>query len=342
MKEEEIINQDVIYYRRDEKGKLIGIKYDNNEYYYIKNLQEDIIGITDSNNNLLCSYVYDSWGKILSIKDNEGNDITDTSHIGLINPFRYRSYYYDEEIGLYYLNSRYYNPEWGRFINCDEISGEIGNVMSHNMYVYAFNNSLNYIDGHGDWPKWLKNAVKKVVVGLAAITVGVILTVATGGSAVPALTAGLKAAAISGGITSGISTAAAVVSSVGKGKSLKETTKKVAKSAVDGFSNGFMAGGIMAGASQTISAGFKIAAKNGVAAGRGTGIEVGPVNILSPDKISPSNLQNGGTLINFNNGFRFDVGSSTLLHCHIPYINNHIPFGIIISSLYGVSEVDED
>ena len=161
MKEEEIINQDVIYYRRDEKGKLIGIKYDNNEYYYIKNLQEDIIGITDSNNNLLCSYVYDSWGKILSIKDNEGNDITDTSHIGLINPFRYRSYYYDEEIGLYYLNSRYYNPEWGRFINADGLIN-FQNVVNYNLYLYTENNYVVFNDYNGNIYTSILNFFQKV------------------------------------------------------------------------------------------------------------------------------------------------------------------------------------
>ena len=94
----------MIYYIRDEEGSLIGLKYNNEIYYYIKNMQEDIIGITDSNNNLLCSYQYDSWGNIISIKDNNGNIIRDTSHIGIINPYRYRSYYYDNETKLYYLN----------------------------------------------------------------------------------------------------------------------------------------------------------------------------------------------------------------------------------------------
>jgi len=97
-------DNDVIYYIRDEEGSLIGLKYNNEIYYYIKNMQEDIIGITDSNNNLLCSYLYDSWGNIISIKDNNGNIIRDTSHIGIINPYRYRSYYYDNETKLYYLN----------------------------------------------------------------------------------------------------------------------------------------------------------------------------------------------------------------------------------------------
>ncbi len=72
-------------------------------------------------NNEMVTYEYDSWGKIQRIKDAYGNNVTSSTHIGKINPYRYRSYRYDEETGLYYLNSRYYNPEWGRFINADGI-----------------------------------------------------------------------------------------------------------------------------------------------------------------------------------------------------------------------------
>ncbi len=140
----------MIYYIRDEEGSLIGLKYNDTMYYYIKNMQEDIIGITDSNNNLLCSYLYDSWGNIISIKDNDGNIINDTSHIGIINPYRYRSYYYDKETKLYYLNSRYYNPEWGRFINADIYVDTKQDINSTNMYSYTGNNPVNRIDVDGE------------------------------------------------------------------------------------------------------------------------------------------------------------------------------------------------
>ena len=138
----------MIYYIRDEEGSLIGFKYNNTVYYYIKSMQEDIIGITDSNDNLLCSYEYDSWGKLISIKDNNGSIITDPSHIGYINPFRYRSYYYDNETKLYYLNSRYYNPEWGRFINADGIINSNLDFISYNLYVYV-SNDIHLSDNSG-------------------------------------------------------------------------------------------------------------------------------------------------------------------------------------------------
>ena len=110
---------EVIYYIYDEAGEIIGLEYNNNMYYYIKNIQGDIVGILDSNLNQIAKYTYDSWGKIIGITDNNGNAITEASHIANINPYRYRSYRYDIETGLYYLQSRYYNPDWGRFVNAD-------------------------------------------------------------------------------------------------------------------------------------------------------------------------------------------------------------------------------
>ena len=85
----------------------------------MKNNQNDIIGIIDANKNVLAKYTYDSWRNIISIKDNNNTEITSNTHIANINPFRYRSYDYDFETKLYYLNSRYYNLEWGWFINAD-------------------------------------------------------------------------------------------------------------------------------------------------------------------------------------------------------------------------------
>lgn len=110
-----------IHYTYDENNDIIGLTYNGNQYYYVKNIQNDIIGILNSNLEQIVRYEYDSWGNIISITDNNGNAITDETNIGLINPYRYRSYRYDSEIDMYYLNSRYYNPEWGRFINADGI-----------------------------------------------------------------------------------------------------------------------------------------------------------------------------------------------------------------------------
>ena len=137
-------------------------------------MQEDIIGLTNSNHNLLCSYEYDSWGKLISIKDNNGSIITETSHIGYINPFRYRSYYYDNETKLYYLNSRYYNPEWGRFISEDGIINGNLDFISYNLYVYVSKNSV-FAQDNGMFinlrtaAEWGKKIIQGVTAGLSSI-----------------------------------------------------------------------------------------------------------------------------------------------------------------------------
>lgn len=135
-------NNDVIYYIRNSIDDLIGFKYNDNVYYYIKNLQNDIIGILDSDYNLIVKYIYDSWGN-----HNVYNYSTD--NIGDVNRFRYKGYYYDVETGLYYLNSRYYNPKLGRFISIDTDLDANNDILSNNLYLYCSNNHINYYDNNG-------------------------------------------------------------------------------------------------------------------------------------------------------------------------------------------------
>ena len=151
----------MIYYIYNIEDELIGFKYNNEVYYYIKNHLNDIVAITDSNYNIIVTYEYDSWGNILSIKDENNQDISNNNtHIGNINPYRYRSYYYDKETNLYYLNSRYYNPVWGRFINADNYVSTDTGPLGHNMYCYCNNNIINYEDSSGQ------------ILGLIAIGLG--------------------------------------------------------------------------------------------------------------------------------------------------------------------------
>ncbi len=155
-------NDTVIYYLYDAEG-LIGFKYNNKIFYYLKNLHNDIIGIFDEEGNKIVTYIYDSWGKLLSIKGENGNDISnDLNHIGNINPFRYRSYYYDLETGLYYLNHRYYNPELGRFISPDVVLGANEDILSYNLYAYVSNNPIVNYDKTGNG-KFLNNLFSAIV-----------------------------------------------------------------------------------------------------------------------------------------------------------------------------------
>ena len=83
-------------------------RFDN--YLFVKNIQGDVLHIYDENGNKVVSYLYDAWGNITSTTGSMA------STVGEMNPFRYRGYYYDSNIGMYYLQSRFYNPEIGRWI----------------------------------------------------------------------------------------------------------------------------------------------------------------------------------------------------------------------------------
>lgn len=118
-------------------------------YYCTHNSRGDIIGIYNGDGILKAQYKYDSWGNVLSVTDENGNAITSQTHIGNLNPFRYRGYYYDTESGLYYLMSRYYNPVTHRFINADGYFQSGGNILDANMHSYCGNNPIMFSDPTG-------------------------------------------------------------------------------------------------------------------------------------------------------------------------------------------------
>ena len=134
---------DKIYYTYDADGDLISMNLNGKEYFYIRNVQNDVIGLHDSEGKVVVNYSYDTWGNIVSIS----GSLKDS--VGKKNPYRYRGYRYDEETGLYYLQSRYYNAEWGRFINADAIIGQPGDILSFNMFGYCHNNPVNMSDESG-------------------------------------------------------------------------------------------------------------------------------------------------------------------------------------------------
>ena len=126
----------------DQQGNRVGMADGkNNFYYYIYNVQGDVIALADaSTGKLAATYTYDAWGKC-TVKNATGFTI------GTENPFRYRGYYYDSETGLYYLQSRYYDAETGRFINADGfISTDVSGVLSTNMFAYCENNPVIRVD----------------------------------------------------------------------------------------------------------------------------------------------------------------------------------------------------
>ena len=111
-----------------------------------QNLQGDVIAIVDKNANTVARYSYDAWGVPTITEDISGIGIAE------INPFRYRSYFYDEETGLYYLQSRYYDANVGRFVNGDEsfFITILEKIIGNNLFTYCHNNSINEADYFGD------------------------------------------------------------------------------------------------------------------------------------------------------------------------------------------------
>ena len=137
------------------------------EYAYLYNGQGDVTGLVDSGNNEVVSYGYDSWGKVVSTTDISGVGI------GSLNPFRYRGYVYDEETGLYYLFSRYYDPETRRFISPDAIwslSSKEGTLYEMNLYAYCDNNTAVRKDTAGTyWETFLAATAIGAAVGAGSL-----------------------------------------------------------------------------------------------------------------------------------------------------------------------------
>ena len=136
----------------DQQGNRVGMADSSNHfYYYIYNVQGDVIALADaSTGKLAATYTYDAWGKIVKINGQNPEDVASTN-IANINPFRYRGYYYDTETGLYYVSSRYYDPEIGRWINADGYVSTGQGVLGNNMFAYCGNNPVNRVDPTGQF-----------------------------------------------------------------------------------------------------------------------------------------------------------------------------------------------
>ena len=143
----EITDDYALYFHHDANAGIVGFTYVSGnteaEYFYRKNLQGDVIGIVDANGASVAEYRYDAWGQILSA----------TGTMASVNPIRYRGYYFDQETGLYYLQSRYYDPVVGRFINADDAGtlGANGEILSYNLFAYCLNNPVSSIDPNGEF-----------------------------------------------------------------------------------------------------------------------------------------------------------------------------------------------
>ena len=166
---------EILDYYYDASG-ICGLNYNGAGYHFQKNLQGDVIRILDFTGRAVARYVYDAWGnhKVYAIKNNFYIDITDdnsyNTHIGKVNPYRYRGYYFDSDTGWYYLQSRYYDPLTRRFVSPDSPgaaavqSGAFGGL---NPYSYCLNDPVSHSDPTGRWAEWILYALIGLMLGIA-------------------------------------------------------------------------------------------------------------------------------------------------------------------------------
>ena len=147
-------------------SNVVGFICNNEVYYYEKNIQEDVLAIRNINHVVVAKYIYDAWGNHKVLNPN-GTENTSSSFIGNINPIRYRSYYYDIDLKMYWLTTRYYDPEVGRFISPDYYS-YLDHQKLHGLNLYAYSKNKSF-PKCGKWNKiyfyyfqncfWTKNNI---------------------------------------------------------------------------------------------------------------------------------------------------------------------------------------
>ena len=219
--------EEVLNFAYDASGMPATVSYNDVIYYYITNLQGDVLAIVDGHGATLVEYEYDPYGRLRSMTGVMSNTL------GEANPLRYRGYVYDTESTLYYLQSRYYDPELGRFINADAYASTGQGVLGNNMFAYCGNNPISRIDTKGTFFFTVIGAVIGAVVGAvdawmmggdteeiikgaeagawsggiagAGVDVGVLI-VASGGSMGVALGIAAGTGALGGVVGTGIST----------------------------------------------------------------------------------------------------------------------------------------
>ena len=198
----------------DSNGIPFILEYNGTTYFYVTNLQGDVIGLATSE-GVVAYYKYDAWGNIIAM-DSAGSVVQNVLNA---NPLRYRGYIYDNETGFYYLQSRYYDPVVRRFINADDIQylGASRDLNSYNLYAYCSNNPVNMTDDSGCLP-WF---VAAAITGAVTDIVTYLLASAVSGEEIT--WDGIGKAALEGAI-SGV-----VFGAIGKGIKAVNNTIKASK-----------------------------------------------------------------------------------------------------------------
>ena len=234
----------MLKYLYDDSG-IIGMVYDGTTYYFHRNIQGDVVGVYNSAGTKLVTFTYDAYGNCT---------VSGDTSLAYRCKIRYRGYYFDTETGLYWVQTRYYNPEWCRWISPDSLS-YLDTETAHglNLYAYCGNDPVNFTDpsGHDSLPNWVMWLIGGIVIlglGIATIASGG----AAGGVAGFILAGAFKGAAI--GAVSGALVGGTVggISSVINGENFWSGF-------ADGAAHGFMSGAIVGGITGAISSGAQVA-----------------------------------------------------------------------------------
>ncbi len=183
-----------LHFTYDSTGPL-SVNCNGTEYFYVKNAQGDVTGLVSASGTRVVTYTYDAWGNPLSTTGSLA------STLGEQNPLRYRGYVYDTETGLYYLQSRYYNPGWGRFIGTDDVTVLAASLekanWDKNLFAYCDNNPVSRRDAGGEFWHLVIGAVIGGVIngGITAINGGSVTDIAISAAA-GALSGALSASGV--------------------------------------------------------------------------------------------------------------------------------------------------
>ena len=162
------VGDDILDFSYDANGAPLTMTYNGTVYYYITNLQGDVMAVESATGSSVAQYVYDAWGNIIAMMGT----------LAELNPLRYRGYVYDQETGFYYLQSRYYDPAIGRFINADNVISYAGHsLLGCNVFAYCFNNPVNMSDDSAHWPKFSPKTISSAISALVEAVVFVVITV---------------------------------------------------------------------------------------------------------------------------------------------------------------------
>ncbi len=192
-----------LFFLYDENGQLYGFVKDEKKYFYIKDITGTILGIVNESGTLVGKYEYSAYGKCTILVDTDG--------IATLNPFRFKCYYYDTESGMYYCQTRYFVPEWGRWLNADSPNFlQFDNINGMNLFAYCNNSPVMYSDPSGEFVLGISMLIGALVGGIFGAIEGGISAKVAGRNVGWGIFLGALGGAVIGGVAGGLGASGAL------------------------------------------------------------------------------------------------------------------------------------